>query len=89
MELPDIVAAAYQRAAGAGFELSSEPEVGRLLASLAAGVPEQGRILELGTGAGVGLAWLVHGLDRRSDVTVLTDPTIDRQYPFPINSKIK
>jgi hypothetical protein len=23
------------------------------------------------------------------DVTVLTDPTIDRQYPFPINSKIK
>jgi hypothetical protein len=24
-----------------------------------------------------------------SDVTVLTDPTIDRQYPCPINSKIK
>jgi hypothetical protein len=24
-----------------------------------------------------------------SDVIVLTDPTTDRQYPFPINSKIK
>jgi hypothetical protein len=24
-----------------------------------------------------------------SDVTMLTDPTIDRQYPFPINSKLK
>jgi demethylmenaquinone methyltransferase/2-methoxy-6-polyprenyl-1,4-benzoquinol methylase len=72
MGLPGIVAAAYQRAAGAGFELSSEPEVGQLLASLAAAVPEQGRILELGTGAGVGLAWLVHGLHRRTDVTVLT-----------------
>ena len=72
MDLPDIVAASYQRAAGAGFELSSEPEVGWLLASLTAAVPDQGRILELGTGAGVGLAWLVHGLGGRSDVSVLT-----------------
>ena len=29
-----------------------------------------GRVLELGTGAGVGLAWIVHGLGQRNDVTV-------------------
>jgi demethylmenaquinone methyltransferase/2-methoxy-6-polyprenyl-1,4-benzoquinol methylase len=39
---------------------------------LAAAVPAGGRILELGTGAGVGLAWLVSGLGARTDVEVLT-----------------
>lgn len=52
--------------------LSSEPEVGALLSCLAASVPEGGRILELGTGVGSGLSWLVHGLGRRTDVAVVT-----------------
>ncbi len=68
--LPGRVREAFRRARRAGFELSSEPEVGRLLAVLAAGVPAGGRILELGTGLGVGLAWLVHGLGDRADVEV-------------------
>ena len=41
-----------------GFPFSCEPGAGALLSSLAAAVPAEGRILELGTGAGVGLAWL-------------------------------
>jgi predicted O-methyltransferase YrrM len=66
------VAAARQRAAQAGFQLSSDDEVGRLLAVLAAATPRGGRILELGTGVGVGLAWLVTGLGQRTDVEVLS-----------------
>jgi demethylmenaquinone methyltransferase/2-methoxy-6-polyprenyl-1,4-benzoquinol methylase len=59
---PGIVSDAYTRAQAATFELSCDPEVGKLLSVLAGAVPTGGRILELGTGVGVGLAWIVHGL---------------------------
>jgi predicted O-methyltransferase YrrM len=71
-ELPGGVLAACDRAASAGFQLSCEAGVGRLLAALAAAVPSGGRVLEIGTGVGVGLAWLVHGLGARRDVEVVT-----------------
>src|SRR5689334_18664661 len=76
--LPAIVAAAYERARQNGFALSCEPDVGRLLATLAAAVPERGSILEMGTGVGAGSAWLVHGLGSRRDVR-LTSVDIDAQ----------
>jgi demethylmenaquinone methyltransferase/2-methoxy-6-polyprenyl-1,4-benzoquinol methylase len=65
-----LVQAARDRADAAGFTISSEPPAGELLAVLAAAVPPGGRILEIGTGAGVGLAWLVTGLGGRTDVEV-------------------
>jgi predicted O-methyltransferase YrrM len=71
-ELPEAVLAAYERAASTGFRLACEADVGRLLAALAAAVPAGGRVLEIGTGVGVGLAWLVHGLGPRQDVAVVT-----------------
>ena len=71
-ELPENVLAAYDRAARTGFRLACEVEVGRLLATLAAAVPGGSRVLEIGTGVGVGLAWLVHGLGARRDVEVVT-----------------
>lgn len=71
-ELPGSVLAAYERAASTGFQLACEVDVGRLLAALAAAVPSGGRVLEIGTGVGVGLAWLVHGLGARWDVEVIT-----------------
>jgi predicted O-methyltransferase YrrM len=77
---PDLVAAASQRASATGFAYSCDPDVGRLLATLAAGVPEGGRVLEIGTGAGVGLAWLLSGLLPRTDVTVTS---VDRD-PGPM-----
>ena len=72
MSLPAVVEDARRRADAAGFTFSSEPAVGALLSCLAASVPTDGRILELGTGAGCGLAWLIHGLGERSDVEVET-----------------
>jgi predicted O-methyltransferase YrrM len=71
-ELPASVLAAQERAARAGFQLACEAGVGRLLAALAAAVPGGGRVLEIGTGVGTGLAWLVHGLGARRDAGVVT-----------------
>ena len=77
--LPAAIAAAHARAQAAGFTLACEPGVGRLLAALAATVRASGRILEMGTGVGVGTAWIVHGLTGRSDVEVVSvdiDPAV-------------
>jgi predicted O-methyltransferase YrrM len=70
--VPALVRAAMDRARQAGFPLSCEPAVGRLLAVLAGHLPTGARVLELGTGTGVGTAWLVSGLGRRTDVSVTT-----------------
>ncbi|HXQ61251.1 MAG TPA: class I SAM-dependent methyltransferase [Acidimicrobiales bacterium] len=89
MILPPMVEQALRRAEASGFTLSSEPEVGALLACLAASVAPGGRILELGTGVGTGLAWLVHGLGGRTDVHVVSvdvDETLQahtRSAPWP------
>jgi predicted O-methyltransferase YrrM len=66
------VEASLGRAATLGFAMSCEPGVGQLVAVLAARVPPGGRVLEIGTGAGVGTAWLVDGLGGRTDVEVVT-----------------
>ncbi len=55
--MPELVAAAVGRARSAGFRFSYEPTVGKLLAVLAAHLPSGARVLEPGTGAGVGTAW--------------------------------
>ena len=87
--LPPIVDAAFRRANDSGFTLSCEPAVGALLASLAAATPRDGRVLELGTGVGVGLGWIVSGLGERTDVEVVSvdiDSTmleIARREPWP------
>jgi predicted O-methyltransferase YrrM len=71
-ELPTLVEGARTSASQSGFPYSCDDDVGRLLAALAASVPRRGRILELGSGVGVGTAWIVHGLGDRSDVEVVT-----------------
>ena len=62
-------------AADVQFEQNSEPTVGLLLRVLAAAVPDQGRILEIGTGCGIGTSWLVEGVEHRDDVEVVTVET--------------
>jgi predicted O-methyltransferase YrrM len=70
--VPPIVAAASARARQVGFPMSCDPAVGRLLRVLAAHLPEGAQVLELGTGTGVGTAWIVSGLLPRTDVTVVS-----------------
>ena len=72
VDIPESVAAAQDRASKSGFELSSEVEVGQLVACLANAAPIGGRILEIGTGCGVGLSWIVHGIGSRTDVEVVS-----------------
>jgi predicted O-methyltransferase YrrM len=56
--MPSLVREAIARARREGFSLSCDPAVGRLLAVLAAHLPAGARVLELGTGTGVGTAWI-------------------------------
>lgn len=70
--IPPRVAAAYERAASCGFEMSCDVDVGRFLAVLAASLPAEAQVLELGSGVGVGVAWLLHGIGDRADVDVMT-----------------
>lgn len=59
--LEDLVRASNLR----GFAMASEPTTGALLRVLAASKPG-GRFLEIGTGTGVGTAWLLAGMDASS-----------------------
>lgn len=87
--MPPAVARAHTRAVELGFSRSCTPAVGALLAALAGAVPPGGRILELGTGVGYGLAWLTHGLRGRDDVeltsvdaeTELLERVADEDWP--------
>ncbi|MFY1577227.1 O-methyltransferase [Verrucosispora sp. WMMD703] len=70
--VPPRVRRALARTSEHGFHGACEDPVGPLLATLAAAVPPNGRILELGTGTGVGTAWLAEGIDRRDDARLET-----------------
>jgi len=55
-----------------GFAMGSERSTGALLRALAASKPG-GRLLELGTGTGIGTVWLLDGMDAQA--TLLTVDT--------------
>jgi len=87
---PTAVADAKRRETDLQFPMSCTDHVGRLLAVLAAAVPSGGRILEIGTGVGVGTAWIIAGLDGRTDVQVVSveiDQRLSsaaREWPWPV-----
>jgi len=64
-QVPAVVDAIRRDTRQMGFTMASEPQTGSLLRTLAASKPS-GRFLELGTGTGVGTAWLLAGMDERS-----------------------
>lgn len=59
---PAALEAIQRDTAELGFDMASEPKTGAFLAALAASKPG-GRLLELGTGTGLGAAWLLAGMD--------------------------
>lgn len=74
--IPAAVTAIQSDTDRIGFKLASEPKTGSLLRVLAASKPG-GSFLELGTGTGVGTAWLLAGMDRRSRLlSVDTDSNV-------------
>ncbi|MEO6006807.1 MAG: class I SAM-dependent methyltransferase, partial [Vicinamibacteraceae bacterium] len=73
---PPALAAIQADSARLGFAMASEPRTGALLAVLAAAKPG-GRLLEIGTGTGVGTAWLLSGMDASSRLdSVDTDKSV-------------
>lgn len=72
MQVPPLVTALRKGALETGFPFSCEDSTGEVLAVLAASVRTGGRVLEIGTGMGVGLGWIVAGLEPREDVAVTT-----------------
>lgn len=52
----------------AGFPFASDPRLGALLRLLAASKPG-GRLLEIGTGTGLGTAWMLDGMDGAAHLT--------------------
>jgi len=73
---PPALAAIQAETAKLGFSMASEPKTGAFLAALAAAKPG-GRLLELGTGTGIGTAWLLSGMDASARLdTVDTDPAV-------------
>jgi predicted O-methyltransferase YrrM len=64
-QTPAALDAIERDAAAIGFTMASESRTGSLLRTLAASKPG-GRFLELGTGTGVGTAWLLAGMDAQS-----------------------
>jgi len=67
-DAPGVLAAIQADTAALGFDMASEPLVGSLLRTLAAGKPE-GQLLELGTGTGLGAAWLLDGMTTGARLT--------------------
>jgi predicted O-methyltransferase YrrM len=74
--IPPALEAIEQETRQIGFTMGSERRTGALLRALAATKPA-GRILELGTGTGIGTAWLLAGMDGNAKLdTVDSDPTV-------------
>lgn len=65
----DVLESLARSCARLGFDMSCDPRTGALLRTLAAARPG-GRILELGTGAGMSTAWLLDGM--AADSSLLT-----------------
>lgn len=73
---PPALPAIQADTARLGFSMASEPKTGALLAALAATKPG-GRLLEIGTGTGIGTAWLLSGMDASARLdTIDTDRAV-------------
>ncbi len=80
-QIPSVLETIRQDSEKLGFTMASEPKTGSLLRAFAAS-KRGGRILELGTGTGVGTAWLLAGMDANSGSVASTSSMIFFHSPI-------
>ena len=80
---PAVLETLLKETASLGFQMGSEQQTGAILRTLAAS-RIGGKILEIGTGTGIGTAWLLDGMDQTACLTSIElDPQVQavaRQY---------
>ncbi|GGZ26168.1 hypothetical protein GCM10007049_18470 [Echinicola pacifica] len=75
-DIPEIYAALQQRSSEIGFTMPSDLYIGSLLKTLISSKPN-GKFLELGTGIGLSLSWMVDGMMGDSSIiSVDNDPQL-------------
>ncbi len=70
LKQPPQLDAILKETAQIGFRFACEAKTGSLLRTLAASKPG-GKLLEIGTGTGVGASWILAGMDARSRLTTV------------------
>lgn len=76
LDIPAIHSKIEAKSKEIGFTMPSDLFIGTLLKTLISSKPKS-RILELGTGIGLSLSWMVEGLDKDSKlITVDNDPEL-------------
>ncbi|WP_421809518.1 O-methyltransferase [Flagellimonas sp.] len=74
LDIPVNYPALLAKSKEMGFSMSSDMGVGSLLRTLVAS-KSNGNFLELGTGVGLSLAWMVQGMDKKSHVISVDNDT--------------
>lgn len=78
LDTPKVYAKIQEKSTELGFTMPSDIYIGTLLKTLIASKPSSS-ILELGTGMGLSLAWMIDGLDDASKlITVDNDPALSK-----------
>ncbi|WP_435011280.1 O-methyltransferase [Tundrisphaera lichenicola] len=70
--VPEVIGRLQSESRSLGFDMASEPRTGSLLRTLAASKPG-GALLEVGTGTGMGAAWLLAGMDANARLVSIDD----------------
>ena len=75
-DIPEIYKEIQRRSDEIGFTMPSDVYIGTLLKTLISSKPGA-RILELGTGIGLSLSWMIEGMDENSSlITIDNDPEL-------------
>lgn len=76
LDIPAVLPEIHKKSEGIGFTMPSDVYIGTFLKTLIASKPK-GRFLELGTGIGLSLSWMIEGMDAESYlITVDNDPEL-------------
>jgi predicted O-methyltransferase YrrM len=76
LQIPEILAEIETATKAINYQMVSEPLTGSLLKTLATSKPNS-NLLELGTGTGISTAWLLAGMDDRSQlISIENDPAV-------------